>query len=195
MAASSAGSKPVLPPDAQEFFLRPKNPTGSFTYKPNVIGVGKLKAKYAPRLQILTEQLRRAGERVEREKAQAGQQKLNTVLSVGATLLGAFLGRSIAGIGNIGRTATAMRNVGKIGKEAADVHRASESVEAARERLTELQSQFDREIATLQADADPALLDIQKNRIRPRKSDISVGTVGLCWIPWRQVADGTSELA
>ena len=316
--ASSGGTKPVLPPETQEFFLRPKNPTGSFIYKPNVISVSKLhfvdantgldvwltytylasisedgrealwgeavqrgniqgeldrrpavsaqftalnagaanpknyvawckmleewiyqnvaldlmncpalklsaqwdesegdfrarlaqkmreqrdlevaklKAKYAPRLQILTEQLRRAGERVEREKAQAGQQKLSAVLSVGATLLGAFLGRSLASIGNISRTATAMKNVGKIGKEAADIHRASESVEAARERLTELQSQFDRELATLQMEIDPALFDIQKNQIRPRKSDISVGTVGLCWVPWRQAADGTLELA
>ena len=44
----------------------------------------KLKAKYAPKLQTLADQHRRAGERVAREKAQAGQQKMNTALSVGA---------------------------------------------------------------------------------------------------------------
>jgi hypothetical protein len=157
--------------------------------------VAKLKAKYAPKLQTLTDQLRRATERVEREKAQAGQQKLNTALSVGATLLGAFLGRGLASVGNVTRATTAMKSASKIGKEAADVGRASESAEVIQQRLNDLQSQFDQEVAALQADVDPSHLDVQKTQIRPRKSDISVGTVGLCWIPWRRADDGTLEPA
>ena len=155
----------------------------------------KLKAKYAPKFQTLTDQLRRASERVEREKAQAGQQKINTVLSVGATLLGAFLGRGIASVGNVGRATTAMKSASRIGKESADVARASESAEVVQERLNALQDQFDQEVAALQAEFSPESLDIQKRPVRPRKSDISVGTVGLCWIPWRKADDGTLEPA
>ncbi|MDD4018719.1 MAG: DUF87 domain-containing protein [Kiritimatiellae bacterium] len=154
-----------------------------------------LKARYAPKLQTLTDQLRRATERVEREKAQAGQQKINTVLSVGATLLGAFLGRGIARVGTVGRAATAMKSASRIGKESADVARASESVEVVQERLNALQAQFDQEAATLKEDVAPDLLNIQKRPIRPRKSDISIGTVGLWWTPWRKTEDGTLEPA
>jgi len=157
--------------------------------------VTKLKAKYAPKFQTLTDQLRRASERVEREKAQAGQQKINTVLSVGATLLGAFLGRGIASVGNVGRATTAMKSASRIGKESADVARASESAEVVQERLNALQEQFDQEVAALQAAVAPESLDIQKRPVRPRKSDISVGTVGLCWTPWRKAEDGTLEPA
>ena len=157
--------------------------------------VAKLKAKYAPKLQTLTDQLRRATERVERETAQAGQQKINTALAVGATLLGALLGRGFAKIGTVGRATTAMRTAGKIGKENADVDRASESVEVVQQRVTALQEQFNQEVAALQTEITPSLLDIQRRPIHPRKSDISVGTVGLCWTPWRRVPDGTLEPA
>ncbi len=157
--------------------------------------VTKLKAKYAPKLQTLTDQLRRATERMEREKAQAGQQKINTVLSVGATLLGAFLGRGIARVGNVGRATSAMKSASRIGKEAADVTRAAESVDVVQERLTALQAQFDEEVAALQQGAANGSVDVQKRPVHPRKSDISVGMVGLCWTPWRRLPEGTLEPA
>lgn len=157
--------------------------------------VAKLKAKYAPKFQTLTDQLRRAAERVEREKAQAGQQKINTALSIGATLLGAFLGRGTARVGTVGRATTAMKSASRIGKESADVVRASESAEVVQERLSVLQAQFDQEAAALQEGLSPELLDIQKRSVRPRKSDISIGMVGLCWTPWCVTADGTLEPA
>ncbi len=155
----------------------------------------KLKAKYAPKFQTLADQLRRANERVSREKSQAGQQKVNTAISFGATLLGAFLGRGAGRIGTVGRATTAMKNASRIGKEAADVARASESVEVLQARMNALQDQFDQEVAALQMPVAPESLEIQKRAIRPRKSDISVGTVGLCWTPWRRAADGTMEPA
>ena len=157
--------------------------------------VARLKEKYAPKLQALTDQLRRANERVEREKSQAGQQKWNTALSVGATLLGALMGRGIAKVGNVGRAATAMKNAGRIGKEAADVERATEGAEVLQARLSALQAQFEAEVTTLQGEVSSAQLDTQKRQIRPRKSDISAGAVGLCWVPYRQCADGTCEPA
>lgn len=157
--------------------------------------VGKLRAKYAPKLQTLGDQLRRAQERVEREKAQAGQQKMQTALSVGATLLGALLGRKVASAGNIGRATTAMRSASKIGKENADVERAGESVAVLQERFTALEAQFEREVADLQGQFEPAAAGITKTQVRPRKSDVMVGQVGLCWTPWKKSADGLVEPA
>ena len=159
------------------------------------VETGKLKVKYGPKLQTLTDQLRRAQERVEREKAQSSQQKLTTALSVGATLLSAFLGRGAMSVGNVGRATTAMKSASRIGKEAADVERASESVEVVQQRLQALQAEFDQEAARLQSDIDPASVPVEKSQVRPRKSDISIGNVGLCWVPWRTGADGTLEPA
>lgn len=156
--------------------------------------VSRLKAKYQPKLQTLGDQWRRSLERVDREKAQAGQQKLSTVVNIGATLLGALLGRGV-GVGTVGRAASAAKSAGRAGKEAADVRRANASAEVLRNRLAALQAQFEQEAAALQSDIDPASVEILTTPIRPRKSDISLGTVGVCWIPWRTAADGMEERA
>ena len=145
--------------------------------------VAKLKAKYAPKLQTLSDQLRRASERVAREKAQAGQQKLNTALSIGATVLGALFGRGMRSAGSVGRATTAARSASRIGKEQADVARATENAEVLQERMDALQAQFDAEVAALREPVAPDALEIQKRAVRPRKADIAIATLGLCWTP------------
>ena len=72
---------------------------------------------------------------VGRPRAAAGlQAKLQTGVSMGATLLGALLGRKAVSAGTLGRATTAARGVGRSMKEAADIKRAGESVEAVRHR-------------------------------------------------------------
>ncbi|HMP75208.1 MAG TPA: DUF87 domain-containing protein [Kiritimatiellia bacterium] len=181
---------------------RPDEPAGDFTAR---VGqalrekrdeeVGKLKAKYATRLQTLTDRIRRAEEKVAREKAQAGQQKLSTALGLGATILGALMGRRVMTAGNVSRAASTMKSAGRISKEAADVERAGESLEVTKQRMAELEQQFESEIEALQGQWDPDSATIDTTQVRPRKSDITIGAVGLCWTPWRKAADGLVEPA
>jgi len=145
--------------------------------------VDKLRVRYAPKLQTLTDQVRRAEERVEREKAQVGQQKLQTALNVGTTLLGALFGRRAVSVGNITRAGAAARSAGRLNKEAADVARAGESVAVLRQRLADLEQQFAQDTTALQGRFEPGAEEIVRTQIRPRKSDITVGRVGLCWVP------------
>ncbi len=147
------------------------------------VEVERLRQKYAPRLRTLQDQLRRARERVEREQAQASQQKLNTAIGFGATLLGALLGRRVVSASSVGRAATTMRSAGRIGKEPADVARAGESVQVLEERLAALEQQFDADTAALQGRCEPAPGSFPKRLVRPRKSDIAVGSISLCWAP------------
>jgi hypothetical protein len=155
----------------------------------------KLKTKYAPKLQTLNDQLRRAGERVEREKAQAGQQKFQAALGVGATILGALMGRRMASASNLGRATSTLRSASKIGKEAADVERAGESAAVLQERLQAMEQQFEQESTALQSQFEPGAVEVTKAQIRPRKSDIMIGAVGLCWSPWKKGSDGLVEPA
>jgi hypothetical protein len=120
---------------------------------------------------------------VAREKDQVGRQKMTAALNVGATLLGALMGRRIASVGNVGRASTAMKSAGRIGKESADVERAAESAGVLRERLASLEQQFEQETEQLRGRFDLSSLPIDKTQLRPRKSDILVGQVGLCWTP------------
>ncbi len=143
--------------------------------------VAKLKAKYAPALLTLGDQIRRAEEKVERERAQAGQLKMNTMLSFGTTLLGAFLGRGRSRIGTVGRAATAMKTASRIGKERADVARAEDGLEVLQQRLLDLEQQFETATASLNAVPHPDTLQVERRAIRPRKSDILIEALGLCW--------------
>jgi hypothetical protein len=149
-----------------------------------------LRQRYSARLVTLQDQIRRAGERVEREKSQLTQQKMQTAISVGATILGAFLGRKAVSVSNIGRATTAVRSASRLGRESGDVDRAGDSVEILNQRLVDLQAQLDAEIAALGAQLDPATIPIRSVQITPRKSDIAVGEVALVWTPWRAGADG-----
>jgi hypothetical protein len=63
----------------------------------------KLRKRYTPKLARLQDRIRRAEQRVEREQDQQRQQKLQTAVSLGATVLGALFGRRVASVGTVGR--------------------------------------------------------------------------------------------
>ena len=79
--------------------------------------IDRLRKKYAPRLTTLEDQIRRADERIERERSQLSQQKMQTAISVGTSILGALLGRKKISATNAGRIGTAARSAGRIGSE------------------------------------------------------------------------------
>jgi len=76
--------------------------------------VERLRQKYAPKITALQERIRRAEQAVEREAEQAKQSGIQTAISVGATLLGAFMGRKAVSATTVGRAATAARGAGTI---------------------------------------------------------------------------------
>jgi hypothetical protein len=150
----------------------------------------KLREKFAPKLATLQAQKQRAEQRVERERGQASQQKMHTAISVGATILGALLGRKAVSAGNVGRATTAARSASRIGREAADVAHAEESVEAVNARIAALNSELEAAIAALEGTLDVQAIALREIAVAPRKSDIAIGKVALLWIPWRTGADG-----
>ena len=70
-----------------------------------------VRQKYAAKQAALAERLRRAEAAVTRESEQSSQQKLQAAVSIGATLVGALLGRKAISTGTLGRATTAARGV------------------------------------------------------------------------------------
>jgi hypothetical protein len=145
--------------------------------------VADLRQKYAARLAMIQERVRRHEEAVAREKAQATSQKLQTAVSFGATVLGAFLGRKSVSLSTLGRATTAARGVGRTMKEAGDVQRAEASVEELRQQQAELESQLQAEIAALDISFNPVTEQLEKVVVRPKRGGVSVGLVALAWEP------------
>lgn len=155
--------------------------------------IEKLRKSYGPKLSMFQERTRRAEERVEREKAQVGHQKMQTAISVGATVLGALFGRRAASTGSIGRATTAMRGAGRVAREKDDVKRAQENLQVIQRQWRDLQEAFEDQVKKLQGSVDPDRIAIETFHIRPRKGDTSVQTVGLVWTPWRLTGDNFLE--
>ena len=152
--------------------------------------VERLRRKYAPKMATLEERIRRAEQAVEREAEQAKQQKMQTAISFGATLLSAFLGRKTMSRSSMGKATTAIRGVGRSMKEAKDVARAGDTVEALRQRLVDLDIQFqeDKDNLTTQWDEDAG--DLESITVRPKKTNISITIVTLAWVPYWQDSSG-----
>jgi hypothetical protein len=152
--------------------------------------MAKLRQKYQAKIATLDERVRKAQQAVDREAEQKKQQTMQTVISVGSTLLGAFLGGKALGTGTVGRATTAARSAGRIFKEGQDVERAKDTVEAQQQTLDEIEKEFKAETDELAAKTDPATEELQKISIRPAKKDIVVKLVGLAWLPYWQTQDG-----
>jgi hypothetical protein len=159
------------------------------------LAVEKLRKRYAPKLARLEERLRKAEARVSKEESQYGQQKMQTAVSLGATILGALFGRKMTSAGTVGRATTSMRGVGRIAREKEDIARAQKEVEVIQQKLADLEEEFKEKIVDMQEEFTLEELDLEEVRIRPRKSDISVGTIVLVWTPWRLDRSGLAEPA
>jgi hypothetical protein len=142
-----------------------------------------LRRRYEPKQAALAEALRRAEAAVERERSQAGAQSVQAAVSLGATLLGAFLGRRAVSLGTLGRATTAARGAARVLKERGDVARAGESAEAVRARIAALDEAYARDVAALEAEAAPAAVAVEPLTVRPRKSDVTVTAFALAWVP------------
>jgi hypothetical protein len=150
----------------------------------------KLRAKYAPKTAALEERIRKAQQAVEREAEQATQSKLQTAISFGTTVLGAFLGRKKVSAATIGKATTTARGVGRSIKDSKDVARAQETVEALRKQQDDLQAQFEAELNDTEATIDPMTEELESVVIKVKKTNVTVLLVALVWVPHWQHAEG-----
>jgi hypothetical protein len=144
--------------------------------------VDAVRKKFAARQAQLEEQQRRAAASVERESAQASQQKLQTGVSVAATVLGALFGRKGSGVGSLGRATTAVRGVGRSMKETDDIRRANENLSVLQERARALENEVAQETRRIAEQFETAG-EIERLSLAPKRGQVAVQLVGLGWLP------------
>ncbi len=145
-----------------------------------------LRRKYAPKIAALQDRIRRAGQMVERQQAESRSSQMQAAISVGASILGAFLGRKTISATNIGRATTAIRGAGRAIKESGDVGQAEENVSALQQQLADLEAQFKRETDAQAVATDPLYEKFETVSLKPTKANITVKLVALAWTPhWR----------
>jgi hypothetical protein len=155
-------------------------------------GAESLRQKYAPKIATLQDRIRRAEQMKERQQAESRSSQVQAAISVGASILGAFLGRKTISASNIGRATTAIRGAGRAIKESQDVGQAEENVAALQQQLADLEFQFKSESESLAAATDPLNERLESIAIRPTKTNIAIQLVALAWTPcWRDSGGAT----
>ena len=150
-----------------------------------------LRQKYAPKITTLQDRIRRAEQQKSKQQAEARSSQVQAAISVGASILGAFLGRKTISATNIGRATTAIKSAGRVMKESQDVGAAEENVAALQQQLADLEAQFKAESDALAAATDPLNEKLDTLSIKPTKANIAVKLVALAWIPQWRDAKGT----
>jgi hypothetical protein len=143
--------------------------------------VEEVRRKFAEKRARLEEKLRRAEQGVSREQEQASQAKLQTGVSMAATVFGALLGRKTLSTSTLGRATTAARGMGRASKEQDDVKRAQENVEVAKRGIEELDAAIGEETAGIAARFDADASAIEPVAVAPKRGHVLVQFVALGW--------------
>ena len=156
---------------------------------------GSLRQKYAPKIAALQDRIRRAAQMVDRQHTESRSSQLQAAISVGATILSAFLGRKAISATTIGKATTAIRGAGRVIKESQDVGQAEENMGALQQQLAALEAQFKSETESLAAATDPLNEKLETVSLTPTKANIAVKLVALAWTPHWQDTKGLSSPA
>jgi hypothetical protein len=160
--------------------------------------VDKLRDRFAPKIQQLIDREQRAQQKLQRESEEYQQQKMQSMFSIGASLIGALFGggrRRGVSATQINRAASSLGRAGRAWSEREDIDSAEETVEQVQQRRAEMEQELEREVADVTSRFDPESVVLETTEIRPRKSDISVERMSLAWTPWWVHPTGSSRPA
>ena len=143
----------------------------------------KVKQQFEGRQQALLRRLQNAQARVEKEKGEMASRGVDTALSFGVAVLGAFFGRKPLSVTTASRSAQGVRNAGRFMKEKGDARRAEEEVARTEEEVTAMATELEAKIAAVTGRFDPALYPVERFTLTPRRSDITEIRVWLQWEP------------
>ena len=157
--------------------------------------VEKLRRKYTTKFSTLDDKIRRAEQKIEKEKAQKSSKTLSTAVSFGTSVLGALFGRKLASATNISRAGSAMKSASAIASEAGDVRAAEEQYAALLQEREELNTTVETEVQQIADSLDTDLMKFGSMEVSPRKTDTAVDRIALLWLPYADDGVGNIQRA
>ncbi|MDR2080452.1 MAG: DUF87 domain-containing protein [Campylobacteraceae bacterium] len=139
----------------------------------------ELKSKYDKIQKVLDDKFSKLRLKLEKEKSEAQSKTIDTIASIGTTILGAFLGKSK--LGSVSKTASGVKNANKMFKERGDVQRAEQEIAAVEEEAKAKESEFQAQIKKLKDEFSLEKTPVEEVVIIPRKMDIYDEKIFILW--------------
>ncbi|MDX1393540.1 MAG: type IV secretion system DNA-binding domain-containing protein [Gemmatimonadota bacterium] len=145
--------------------------------------IDALEERYETKLDRLDERIRRARGQLARHEADASAKKRETIVAIGESVLGAFLGRRSS------RSASAgLRRVRMSSAAAQRAEEAEENLETLEEDARELEAELAEKVLDVTGRWEGAALELEEVVVTPRRSDVDVEDVAIGWLPYRRVS-------
>lgn len=149
----------------------------------------KLRQKYASRYQTTRDGLERAQQRAEREKSQFKARRMDSILDLSTSIMGAIFGRKTT------RASSSVRSINKASAEKAEMRQAEANLETWQNKYRDLDAEFNQAYHELGAKLQVDRLTFEEISIPPRKADLAILGVYLAWLPFIVSANGVEERA
>lgn len=142
----------------------------------------ELTEKFQKEQAKIEDKLQKAAMKLEKEQKDMTASGLDAIISIGTSLLGAFLGggRGVTRT-SVGKIATGVKSANKVLKERGDVKLSEQSVTELNTELEALVAKFEEEVATLKDAHDVKNIALDEVKIMPKKSDIYDEKIALVW--------------
>ena len=138
----------------------------------------KLKVKFEKEKDRIESKLHTLQNRLEREKLDLKAKTTDTIISIGASIFGAFFGRTSS---NIGKAASGARKVGRLSKEKNDVMMIEEDIADLNADIQVLQHSLQEHANALQEEYQIEDIAFEEVYIKPRRKDILDTKIMLLW--------------
>ena len=151
--------------------------------------VADLKQKTARQTKTAEDELARAMNKVDAEKAQATSATLGAVAQVGMSLLGALLGNKGGGLGAAKSLVkvTTVNSATRAWKQTQDVSAAKSEVDRLKASYDALNKDLEDQVAKITAQYDPNNLTLESQKLSPVKKNIQPTATGIVWMPYERV--------
>jgi hypothetical protein len=142
--------------------------------------VKKIREKFASKIELLEERVKRAEEKKSAKTQKVWMQRLLALMSLITTFMGALFSRKVTQ-STISQAGTSMRRAGQMNKESQDAAQAQDDCERYSQQLEEAKVALQLEVDQLESSM--AVAAIEPLILRPRKSDIATGPLLVVWWP------------
>jgi hypothetical protein len=146
--------------------------------------VEKIRDRYRSKMSSLNNQIRRAQQTLDREESQYDQRKVDTVVSVGSSILGALFGRKLFSRTNVNKASSSAKSISRTARERSDVKRAEEKLLLLKRKLSELELQVAQDVAEIDRKLRSDAIELEQLQVKSRKSHNRVEPVVVAWLPW-----------